>query len=62
MNLILQINRRIYEKNLVEILGPMVEKCDILGCFYMERPVFGIQRVPLENISTKNKRMKVLLK
>jgi hypothetical protein len=35
---ILQINRRIYEKNLVEILGPMVEKCDILGCFHMERP------------------------
>jgi hypothetical protein len=35
---ILKINRRIHEKNLVEILGPMVEKCDILGCFHMERP------------------------
>jgi hypothetical protein len=25
------MNRRIHEKNLVEILGPIVEKCDILG-------------------------------
>jgi hypothetical protein len=24
---------------LVEILGPIVEKCDILGSFHMERPL-----------------------
>jgi hypothetical protein len=36
---LLQINRRIREKNLVEILGPMVEILKILGCFRMECPL-----------------------
>ena len=35
---ILQINRRIYRKNLVEILGPMVENLVIPGCFDLECP------------------------
>jgi hypothetical protein len=33
---LLQINRRVRENNLVEILGSMVEKLKILGCFRME--------------------------
>jgi hypothetical protein len=36
MNPYFYINIRIRGKNLIEILGPMEEKLDILGCFHLE--------------------------
>jgi hypothetical protein len=50
---------------LVEILGPMVEKCDILGCFRMERPLCVTQPTLLallDRFDKENEKNKIVIK